>query len=153
MGLLRSVVDELNPDNIFYCTGYDGIFYTTDAGEHWYNLDGPYDVRTVDIIPFSDEGKVYIATNGDGVWFGEDIQFGVEDNGSPLVVKNSLLKNYPNPFSSLSGRIWSKNNYCLQHKKESTIELSIYNIKGELVKTLYKGKHKKEIFPNMGWEK
>jgi len=142
-GIITIVVDELNPDNIFYCTGYDGIFYTTDAGEHWYNLDGPYDVRTVDIIPFSDEGKVYIATNGDGVWFGEDIQFGVEDNGSPLVVKNSLLKNYPNPFHLSVDESGLKTTIVYNIKKESTIELSIYNIKGELVKTLYKGKHKK----------
>lgn len=127
-GIEKIDVNNTNPDNIFYCTRNEGIHYSTDAGENWHNLDGPYDVRTVDIIPFTDEGKVYIATNGDGVWVGEDIQFGIEDSGSTLVAKNSLLKNYPNPMRSSTTISFSATDL------HGLALIKIYNIKGQLVK-------------------
>jgi len=149
--IIMIVVDEINPDNIFYCTKYDGIFYTIDAGEHWHNLDGLYDVRTIDIIPFTDESKVYIATNGDGVWIGEDIQFGIEDSGSHLFGTNSLHQNYPNPLYLSGGETGLKTTIVYNIKKENNVELSVYNIKGELVKTLYKGRQNKGKY-SLKWD-
>jgi len=98
----------------------------------------------------SDESKVYIATNGDGVWIGEDI-FGVEDNCSPLVVKNSLLKNYPNPFHLSVDESGLKTTIVYTLKQKNIIELSVYNIKGELVKTLYKGRQNKGKY-SLKWD-
>ncbi len=150
-GIEKIDVDNTNPDNIFYCTRNEGIHYSTDAGENWHNLDGFYDVRTIDIIPFTDESKVYIATNGDGVWLGEEIQFDIEGNDPPLVIKNSLLQNYPNPFHLSVDESGLKTTIVYTLKQKNSIELSIYNIKGELVKTLYKGKQKKGKY-SLKWD-
>ncbi len=52
---------------------------------------------------------------------------GIDDNELPVV--NSKLKNYPNPFNPSTTIEFSINN-------DSRIELSVYNIKGQKVKTL-----------------
>ncbi len=122
------VFDKNNPDNMFYCTPNNGIHYSTDAGENWFVLEGNYDNRTLDFIPVLDENKVYVATHGDGVWIGENISLDINNTILPEIMQLSL-QNYPNPFNP-------QTNIKFNLTQSGKISLSIYNIKGQLVKKL-----------------
>ncbi len=133
------VFDKNNPDNMFYCTPNHGIHYSTDAGENWLVLEGNYDNRTLDFIPVLEENKVYVATHGDGVWIGENISVSIDNSILPEIMRMSL-QNYPNPFNP-------QTNISFNLTRSGKINLSIYNIKGQLViklidnETFQKGSH------------
>jgi photosystem II stability/assembly factor-like uncharacterized protein len=137
--IVNLVFDKNNPDNMFYCTPNDGIHYSTDAGENWFVLEGNYENRTLDFIPILEENKVYVATHGDGVWIGENISVSIDNTILPEIMQLSL-QNYPNPFNP-------QTNISFNLTRSSKISLSIYNIKGQLVKklidneTFQKGSH------------
>ena len=60
------------------------------------------------------------------------ISLSEDDNNVPEIIKTSLGQNYPNPFNPSTTIAYSIQN-------DGMIELNIYNIKGQLVKTLVKG--------------
>ncbi|MCK4653793.1 MAG: right-handed parallel beta-helix repeat-containing protein [Candidatus Cloacimonetes bacterium] len=62
-----------------------------------------------------------------GAYENQNVVVGVEDNSIPLIIK--LNQNYPNPFNPTTTIDFSIQN-------DSKIELSIYNIKGQRIKTL-----------------
>lgn len=130
------VFDRYDPDKMFYCTPNDGIHYSTDAGENWSVLEGAYETRTLDFIPVLEESKVYIASHGNGVWIGENISLGI---GDELIIENGKFKmeNYPNPFNP-------ETRISFTLPQTGRISLSIYNIKGQLVRNLIN----KETFQN-----
>jgi len=57
---------------------------------------------------------------------------GEPGNNIPSITKLELHNNYPNPFNPVTTISFSL-------PKEKKIELTIYNIKGQKVKTLYSG--------------
>ncbi|MBC8526505.1 MAG: T9SS type A sorting domain-containing protein [Candidatus Cloacimonetes bacterium] len=61
-----------------------------------------------------------------------------------LITPNFLIRNYPNPLN-----LTTKIHYSIP--KDSRVELSVYNIKGQLVKTLVKGKQEKGGW-NIVWD-
>lgn len=134
------VFDNNNPDNMFYCTPNNGIHYTNNAGQNWMVLNGDYEKRTLDVIPLTEENKIYIATHGDGVWRGDNIPLGIEPDLSGIIGNYDLRQNYPNPFNP---------DTTIRFKINSTenVSLSIYNIRGQLVtkliddKILRRGSH------------
>jgi photosystem II stability/assembly factor-like uncharacterized protein len=125
------VFDNNYPDNMFYCTPNNGIHYTNDSGENWSVLEGSYEKRTLDVIPLVEEGKIYIATHGNGVWIGENVSLGI-DKGQLLIDNYELYQNYPNPFNPVT-----QIKFALA--KTAEVKLSVYNITGQLVSQLASG--------------
>jgi hypothetical protein len=132
--IVNLIFDKDNPDNMFYCTPNDGIHYSTDAGVNWFVLEGNYEKRTLDFIPVLEENKVYVATHGDGVWFGENITL---NTGNVILpeIRQLSLQNYPNPFNPQTTIKFSI-------IESGFVELNIYDIKGRLVKKLTNQKMK-----------
>jgi len=120
-----------NPDYLFYSTRNNKIFYSSDAGSNWQQLDGKYNTRVTDIIPFVNENKYYLATHGDGVWI-YDTMYTTPIFDNFTVKENYLIKVAPNPFNSIT-QIW----YKLENN--SIVKLKIYNNSGQLVSTLNEG--------------
>jgi hypothetical protein len=59
--------------------------------------------------------------------------------GENIVYRDKLWENYPNPFNPITTIKFSIS-------KDSNVNLSIYNVKGQLVKTLVDGFRKKKIY-------
>jgi hypothetical protein len=60
------------------------------------------------------------------------------DPGGPLPVSPQLAQNYPNPFAPLNS-LNGVTTISYQLPQEAFVELSIFNISGQLVRTLVKG--------------
>ena len=81
--------------------------------------------RTTDDTPYM--GASFVTGNYSYEYVGDD------DNSAP-VYAHELDQNYPNPFNP-------ETTISFTLKKDSVVELNIYNIKGQLVKVVSKGKY------------
>jgi glucose/arabinose dehydrogenase len=61
------------------------------------------------------------------------------DPGGPLPVSPQLAQNYPNPFAPLNSLNGGITTITYQLPQEAFVELSVYNLNGQLVRTLTKG--------------
>jgi photosystem II stability/assembly factor-like uncharacterized protein len=120
--------DKENPDYMFYSTRNTNIYYSLNAGESWQQLPGNYNRRVMDIIPYVNENKFYLATHGDGVWV-YDTTYTSTIEDYPIVNDHKALNVSPNPSSgnlSINFSIINPGN----------INVSVYNLNGTLIKTL-----------------
>ena len=117
-----------NPDYLFYSTRNNKIFYSSDAGINWQQLEGKYNTRVTDIIPFVNENKYYLATHGDGVWIYDTNYITQAESNLDFTKKNSLNVS-PNPFKK-------KVKITFNIKKSGIVNISIYNLQGRLIKTI-----------------
>ena len=121
-------ISKYNTDYLFYCTLNNGIYYSSDAGANWQQLEGSYEKRTLDIIPLIDKNKFYIATHGDGVWVYDTTSVNIIGNN--LFIKdNNYLQVFPNPSQD-------KTKITYKIEESANITISIYDIHGKLMKTL-----------------
>jgi len=79
--------------------------------------------------PPPDTGTIHILFNDGNGNFVEDPVVGIVENEPPIISGYKLYQNYPNPFNS-STTI----SYYLE--KTANIELAIYNMNGQLIKTI-----------------
>jgi len=121
------IYDE-NPDYLFYSTRNNKIFYSSDAGTSWQQLEGKYNTRVTDIIPFVNENIYYLATHGDGVWI-YDTNYITQTESNLDFTKNNSLNVSPNPFKK-------KVKITFNIKKSGIVNISIYNLQGRLIKTI-----------------
>jgi photosystem II stability/assembly factor-like uncharacterized protein len=122
---------EENPDYLFYSTRNSKVFYSSDAGSNWQQLEGIYDIRVTDIIPFVNENKYFLSTHGDGVWI-YDTTFTTEVDHNTLFTDNNLLHVSPNPFRNEATLTFNL-------KKSGFVKISIYNLCGDFIMTLING--------------
>ena len=120
--------------NVIYVGSGDGILhaFNAQAGDSlWgYNLGAP-----IISSPAIAHGRVYIATcNGTLYCFGLNDTV-VDEPEATLPLRCELLQNQPNPFTYKT-RI----SYSVTKEKHTTLE--VYNIAGQLVKTLVAQKQK-----------
>ncbi|MEA2095123.1 MAG: right-handed parallel beta-helix repeat-containing protein [Candidatus Cloacimonadota bacterium] len=107
------------------------------AGEHPFSLQdlspcvntGIPDTTGLNLPEYDLAGnpRIYGGRIDMGVYENQNVVVGIDDNLIPLFTK--LNKNYPNPFNPTTTISFSI-------PEESTIELYIYNIKGQKIKTL-----------------
>ncbi len=120
-------ISDENPDYLFYSTRNNKVFYSSDAGSNWQQLEGIYDNRVTDIIPFVSENKYFLSTHGDGVWI-YDTTFTTKVDNHLLLNDNNLLHVSPNPFSS-------DIKLTFRTKKSCIVKISIYSLQGNFIRT------------------
>ncbi len=146
--------------NFYNCGQWVGVNVTTNANgdscDAYYNiqldplfidpLNGDYHLSWVNFplpdstmspcIDAGDPDPIYNdpdATRNDmGAYYFDQTIVSVDDNNPDDMVLTSLFHNYPNPFSS-------KTIISYYLPKTSNVKITIYNIKGQLVKTLFDG--------------
>jgi len=121
------------PDKIFVGTD-SGVFFTENGGQHWYSLSqGLPNVPVCDMKIYNPERFMVIGTYGCSAYKIDLDEIIVSNDPQEQEVLSHLYQNFPNPFMiSLHGE--TQISYTLE--KPSHIEISVYNIKGQHVKTL-----------------
>ncbi len=74
------------------------------------------------------------------------------DETQPQVTNQIKLYNYPNPVDIAHSNPYTFIDFQLPNKQTEVPEISIYNIKGQLVRTLKVGKSREEMIKNAGLE-
>lgn len=140
----RSVeIDPFDYDHI-YAGGVNalgssnGILWESfDAGETWTEI--PYsDSWVTGIVPDpSTAGKIYFATNGDGIWKYTSPIVAIEESEATTPQAFGLEQNYPNPFAPARAESFL-NTTSIHYRllRETQVTLTIYDIIGRALNTL-----------------
>lgn len=126
----KVIINSFNPLNLFVGTRDRGVYYTIDSGQSWQSFSGSYNLRVTDIFLLPLLNRIYLATNGAGVWRGDNIITKLKqsiESDSHFYETIYLLPGYPNPFNF-------QTLIPFYVKKQSNVEAFIYNIRGELIK-------------------
>ncbi len=121
-------ISQEQPNWLFYATIMDGVHYSTNAGETWHQLVGPYEKRIREVTPLVNEKKYYIASYGDGVWV-YDTTYHIGIDEEPVVNDESHLNVAPNPVKN-------QTSITFNMKHSGFVNLAVYDMKGDVVKTL-----------------
>ncbi len=127
-------INPLNPQILYVNSARYGIFVSHDGGRSWEDfnegLRTGYSHAVTAIAP-SDTNRIFLATSSQSVWTITKIPTSVDnDDVSPR--EYSILSNYPNPFNSIT---------VIQYSllESEPVILSIYNILGQQVATIFEG--------------
>lgn len=133
-GVTSLVIDPYST-NVIYAGTYNGIFRSLDGGGNWSELNDGLTVTYVTALALDPikTNKIYAATYGSGV-FTQETSVGIaeQDKLTPLLKSFILYQNYPNPFNA-----GTEIKYTIPQTGEAL--LNIYNMKGEFVRTLFRG--------------
>ncbi|MFC1724248.1 FlgD immunoglobulin-like domain containing protein [candidate division KSB1 bacterium] len=127
-----------NGANTYFAGTTTGLYSTRDlfgsdnpsSGVDW-SKEGASTIGNVNVKMIAArevDGEVVIATYGTGI-YSRDLKVSVEENDVFLPSDFSLKQNYPNPFNPVTTIEY-------QLKTPSNITLEIFNINGQLIKTL-----------------
>lgn len=112
-----------------------GLFETFDGGNSWtavLETDSIAGISSMDAQIEGNEFVVYMGTFGDGVYRYKSPVTGIKDRAT-VAGDFRLLQNYPNPFNPTTVISW-------QLAVGSEVELAIYNLLGQKIRTLVNGK-------------
>jgi hypothetical protein len=110
-----------------------GVYVSVDGGGSWQSFQEglPEAVIAMDLVISPSSRKLQLATHGNGAYqrnlLDETSGIGPDVNRIPLVFH--LDQNYPNPFNPST-------TIRYQLERNSPVELSIYNLQGQKVRTL-----------------
>ncbi len=139
MGNTGLEIDEISTDAPFYIDISDGSVEAAqqlDVEVRFVpQLIGVYPDPLIIISNDSDEEEVMVEL------FGTAVELAVDDRFIPT--KFSLSQNYPNPFNPVTTILY-------QLPKSEFVNISIYNVVGQLVETLVNG-HKDTGFHSVIW--
>ncbi|OGU56067.1 MAG: hypothetical protein A2X64_05240 [Ignavibacteria bacterium GWF2_33_9] len=124
-------------NDVLYFVGTDVGLFSTDnlngINTIWYR-EGADDIGNVivedlDVVDDGTEFKIYVATQGSGVFGGEELIISVNDE---IKLEEKLYQNYPNPADKST-----KIMFTLQEAEMA--DLSLYNITGNKIRSICSG--------------
>ncbi len=136
-----------SPKTIYAATSYDGIYTSTDEGLEWSKMNDGLTTMEIECLALDPLNKLlYAGTNGAGL-FRYDISTSVEPiiSDQKLPAQFALKPNFPNPFNPKTIIV-----YEVPVDNTSPISLKIYNVSGQIVKTLVNGNQQAGQF-TMSW--
>jgi hypothetical protein len=120
--------------SVIYAAGYgSGVYSSADGGSHWTAMnDGLSSFELECMILDAQNNLLFVGTSSEGV-FRYDVSTDIEPVISTPVLptKLILLPNFPNPFNPTTTI-----SYEIPINAISPIRLKIYNVAGQLLKTL-----------------
>jgi len=107
-----------------------GVFLSTNNGMNWTEvITGLTNNRITSLFISGD--NIYAGTHGGNVWKRSISEISSIDDNTTLPACSSLTQNYPNPFNPTT-------TISFNLKSTGLVDLSVYNVKGELVVGLLK---------------
>ena len=105
--------------------GGTGILVSEDNGDSWRTMISGIPVKS---MAMSDDGYIYLGTNGNGVYRTTTSTVGVKDRVTQLQ-NYSLSQNYPNPFNPNTTISYSI-------PERGNVKLTVYNSLGQVISEL-----------------
>ena len=130
--------------NIYGATNFGGTYFSDNNGENWSQQNDGITIKHITCLAANKTGQVFAGSWGSAI-FRCDATTSVLMQSDKLTTSNKIIlaQNYPNPFNPMT-------NISFQISKLSDIEINIYNIKGQLIKNLFKGK-KSSGYHTISW--
>ena len=135
-------IDPLRPNIVFAGFSWDNetVYRSTNGGESWeqFNVGLPeYEINTLAVTPTTPPTIFAGTGSGQGVWMYTDTTVGIDEQNPEIKLHHNFLhQNYPNPFNP-------ETVISFTLKKQQKVSLTLYDIKGKKVKTIFKGTARK----------
>ena len=129
-------INPQNPLNMFVSSNHMGIYQSHDGGQSWESFNAGLDTTSsVGLIYFvpGDTTNLYFASHNRSVWTITRTPTVIEEDNTHLPLEISL-SSYPNPFNARTNIVFSL-------PQSGDVNISIYNITGQLVETIADGFH------------
>jgi len=128
------VFDPTNSDNIFASDIYSGVYMSSDGGGMWIKINEGLQSRAARSLAISADGQhLYVGTNEDGAQrldlSGNPLHIDSYNVNDPKLQDVFLAQNFPNPFNPST-------TISFALLKDSEITISVYDVRGRLIKTL-----------------
>jgi hypothetical protein len=134
---VSDIIIRSSPPTIYAASSYAGIHSSVDGGTHWSALNEGLTTLQIECLALDPVNHLlYAGTNGGGV-FRRDISTDVETaRPQPeLPTRFGLGQIYPNPFNPATTI-----DYQIAETVAGPVSLKIFNMTGQLIKTLVNGK-------------
>lgn len=126
--VLNSYSLAVSGQNIF--SGYDGVYLSTNNGLNWVPKNDGFGLPHFVNCLLNANGYLYAGTTYIGIWRRPLTEFiGIKKISTSVPENFSLQQNYPNPFNPST-------NIKFQIKKFSEVNISVYDITGQIVENI-----------------
>ena len=131
------IINPYSPKEIFTCSQNGGVLFSEDYGINWSQKNNGLSTNYLVSLEFDKKKGILYAGSGDKGLFKYKFTNEADDSKSPT--KYVLSSNFPNPF---------KENTNIEYEIPSltNVELTIYNLRGQRVKTLINQIHSNGIY-------
>ncbi|HMQ70038.1 MAG TPA: T9SS type A sorting domain-containing protein [Ignavibacteria bacterium] len=116
-------------NKLILSTSLNGIYFSSNSGQNWFPLNIDLTARTNSLLSL--DSTIYAGTYGEGVFKMYMSTVGIINQSELSPDAFELFQNYPNPFNP-------QTRIEFDLSKQSLVSLTIYNIKGQVIKELLK---------------
>jgi len=135
-GVCAIIIRASSPQTIYAASSYRGIYCSVDGGTNWSAMNEGLTTLQIECLALDPVNHLLFAGTNSGGVFRYEIATAVDPIvPEPMLPGQFALKsNYPNPFNSTTTI-----NYEVPIGVITPVNLKIYNIFGQIVKTLFDG--------------